>query len=177
MSEQSVQARRYAQAVLHAMLEKWDSAINQVSEIIRSDRSLATKLHDSNLSAADKAKALDAALPENTPDEVANLVKLLAQDDELELLPDIASALAAAVTGQRTPQKAEIVSAVELSDEAQAQIRDKLTQEHGEGLVFSFQVNPALLGGLRVRVGDHLTDTSVASRLATLRESLTSAVR
>ena len=55
--------------------------------------------------------------------------------------------------------------------------RKRLIAEHGEGLSFTFDVDPALLGGLRVRVGDRLIDNSVASRLATLRESLSSVVR
>jgi F-type H+-transporting ATPase subunit delta len=70
-----------------------------------------------------------------------------------------------------------VTSAIELSDEEKQQIRQRLIAEHGEGLTFTFAVDPALLGGLRVRVGDHLVDNSVASRLATLRESLSSVVR
>jgi F0F1-type ATP synthase delta subunit len=50
-------------------------------------------------------------------------------------------------------------------------------KQFGADLTFTFRVDPALLGGLRVRVGDSLMDTSVASRLTALRESLTSAVR
>jgi ATP synthase F1 delta subunit len=80
-------------------------------------------------------------------------------------------------TGQSVSRKAEITSAIALSDDEKEQIRKRLIAEHGEGLSFTFEVDPALLGGLRVRVGDRLIDNSVASRLATLREALSSVVR
>jgi F-type H+-transporting ATPase subunit delta len=80
-------------------------------------------------------------------------------------------------SGQQQPIKAEVISAVELSDEEKDSLRQVLTKQFGANLVFSFRVDPALMGGLRVRVGDRLIDTSVASRLAALRESLTSVVR
>lgn len=117
------------------------------------------------------------ALPADTPAEIYNLLLLMGQEEDLELLPEVASALSETVSGQRAPIKAEIVSAAELSDDDKDQLRKKLTAQYGEGLIFSFREDPSLMGGLRVRVGDHLIDTSVASRLATLRESLSSAVR
>jgi ATP synthase F1 delta subunit len=82
-----------------------------------------------------------------------------------------------AASGQASPIKAEITSAVELSADEQEQIRRSLAKQYGEGLVFAFEVDPSLLGGLRVRVGDRLMDNSVASRLSKLRESITSVVR
>jgi ATP synthase F1 delta subunit len=82
-----------------------------------------------------------------------------------------------AVSGQTAPVKAEITSAVELSADDQEQIRQSLVKQYGDGLVFTFQVDPTLLGGLRVRVGDRLMDNSVASRLTKLRESIASVVR
>jgi F-type H+-transporting ATPase subunit delta len=93
------------------------------------------------------------------------------------LIDDVAGRLAQVATGQAAAVKAEITSAVELSAKEQEQIRQRLIAEHGEGLTFTFAVDPALMGGLRVRVGDKLIDNSIASRLAALRESLTAVVR
>ncbi len=89
----------------------------------------------------------------------------------------VSAALVQTASGRSGPTKADIVSAVELSADEQAELRRKLAQEYGDGLVYTFSVDSSLLGGLRVRVGDKLIDTSVASRLASLRESLASVVR
>ena len=85
--------------------------------------------------------------------------------------------VAQVAAGKTEAQKAEITSAIELTDKEKDQLRKRLTDEYGAGLTFSFSVDPSLMGGLRVRVGDRLIDNSVATRLAALRESIASVVR
>lgn len=177
MSDKQAQAKRYAQAILRAMLERWGGALSEVEKALQTDSSLGAILQDRSKSKQQKQEALDQALPADTPVELTNLLMLMGQEGDLALVPEVARALSEAVSGQQAPEKADVVSAVELSDDDKEQLRRKLIAEYGEGLIFSFRVDPSLMGGLRVRVGDHLIDTSVASRLATLRESLTSAVR
>ena len=177
MSDKSAQASSYAQAILSAMVEQWQGALDDASAAIAADSKLAALLGDSSKSVDAREQALAKAMPAGTPDEIHNLLKLLIQNGDLEMLSQIGASLAQTASGQSAPVKAEITSAVELSAADQEQLRDSLTAQYGPGLVFSFQVDPSLMGGLRVRVGDHLTDTSVASRLSKLRESVISVVR
>jgi len=177
MSDKIARANRYAQAVLQAMLDKWQDSLGQADEAINADEQLRDLLQDKGASASQKREALATILPSDAPEEVSNLLMLMAQEGDLGLINDVSGVLIETVSGQRAPMKAEISSAIELTEEEQAEIRRKLISEYGEGLIFSFQVDPALLGGLHVRVGDRFIDTSVATRLATLRESLSSAVR
>lgn len=177
MSTTSARTGRYAQAILQAMLERWQGALGQAAQAVTKDPQLAATLADRNVPAADKDKALAAVLPEGTPPEVFNLIKLMGQEGDLQLLPAMAGALSDAVSGQRAPLTAEVTSAVELDASNQEKIRQLLVRQYGEGLTFTFHVDPALMGGVRIRVGDHLIDNSVASRLASLRESLSSVVR
>lgn len=69
-------------------------------------------------------------------------------------------------------RRARIESAVPLSPEAQAALQTRLTARYGSGLDFAFSQNPALLGGLRVRVGSDVVDGSVQARLAALEQNL-----
>ena len=66
---------------------------------------------------------------------------------------------------------ARIESAIPLPPELQAAVQSNLARRHGAGLKFSFVDRPALIGGLRVRVGSDVYDGSVAGRLAALGES------
>jgi F-type H+-transporting ATPase subunit delta len=175
--DKQAQAQRYAQAVYQAMLEQWQSALNQVQAVLSKDQALVATLADGSKNFSERAKALEAALPKGTPSEIKNLLKVMLQDGNLDLLSDVGSSLGRIVSGQQAPVKAEITSAVELSDTEKEALRQSLAKQFGGDLAFSFHVDPALLGGLRVRVGDRLIDTSVASRLTALRESLASAVR
>jgi F-type H+-transporting ATPase subunit delta len=171
------QAQRYAQAVYQAMLEQWQSALNQVQALLSKDQALHATLSDGSKSFDERAKALEAALPKGLPNEIKNLLMVMLQDGSLDQLADVGAALTRTVSGQQAPTKAEISSAVELSAQEKESIRQSLAKQFGGELTFTFDVDPSLLGGLRVRVGDRLIDTSVASRLTALRESLTSAVR
>jgi F-type H+-transporting ATPase subunit delta len=68
-------------------------------------------------------------------------------------------------------RSARIESATPLSDDARAQIEANLGRLYGEGLTLSHTVNPALVGGLRVRVGSDVYDGSVHGRLERLNEA------
>ena len=64
-----------------------------------------------------------------------------------------------------------IESATLLSPEAQAQVKSRLEGIYGAGLALNFGENPALIGGLRIRVGSDLYDGSVKTRLEKLEQS------
>ncbi len=69
-------------------------------------------------------------------------------------------------------KRVTIESATELNPEAGRQIVEGLEKTHGGGLTTNFVVNPALLGGVRVRVGSDVWDSSVRNRLDRLRQKL-----
>jgi F-type H+-transporting ATPase subunit delta len=177
MSSKESRASRYAQAIIQASLERWRGSLSEAADIITKDSKLAALLNDAGVDVAQKLSALQNVLPGNTPVEIANLLKVLVQEGDLALLPQVTASLVQAVSGQRGPTRVEVIAAVELSNDEQEELRKSLTKQYGEGMAFHFAVDPSLLGGLRVRIGDRLIDTSVASRLAALRESLASAVR
>jgi F-type H+-transporting ATPase subunit delta len=66
---------------------------------------------------------------------------------------------------------AKVESAVTLSPEQQAAVTADLGRRYGAGLNISFAQNPALLGGLRIKVGSDVYDGSVRARLENLREA------
>jgi F-type H+-transporting ATPase subunit delta len=69
-------------------------------------------------------------------------------------------------------RRATIESASELDPEAGRQIVSGLERKYGTGLTTNFIVNPALLGGVRVRVGSDVWDSSVRNRLERLQQKL-----
>lgn len=67
---------------------------------------------------------------------------------------------------------ARVESATPLSDSLVATVNSNLSQRYGQGLDVGFIVNPALIGGLRVKVGSDVFDGSVRARLNELAESM-----
>ncbi len=66
---------------------------------------------------------------------------------------------------------AQVESAVTLPPDVRASVQTGLAQSHGPGLSTSFAENPALIGGMRIRVGSDVYDGSVRGRLAALEQN------
>lgn len=178
MNTSSASANQYAQAIMGAMLERWQGALSSVSVALKQNPQLAEQLSNAAYGVNERLSALESVLPTEAPIELRNTLKLMVQDGALHLVDQLGDALSQAARGRGTEStKAEVISAVELSAAEQADLRRSLAVRYGDGLSFAFSVDPALMGGLRVRVGDRLIDTSVASRLQAMRETLSAVVR
>jgi F-type H+-transporting ATPase subunit delta len=66
---------------------------------------------------------------------------------------------------------ARIESAAPLPDDLRAQVEARLKQIYGQGLIMDFVEQPSLIGGLRIRVGSNVYDSSVLGRLAAMERS------
>jgi len=171
-----MKADRYAQAILEAIVEQWQEKLSSVTDALAQGNTLAV-LNDPSKELDGRLAQLGKLLPAGTSAEIQNFLNMLAQEGDLNLLSSVGASLRSSLSDQTAPQEADIVSAVELSEAEENQLRQQLIAKHGDGLVFVFRVDPSLMGGLRVRVGDNLIDHTIASRLTALREVIASAVR
>lgn len=67
-------------------------------------------------------------------------------------------------------RNARIETVILLDEAAQNDVKTALTRRYGAGLNFTFAQNPALIGGMRIKVGSDVYDGSIQSRLAQLQE-------
>jgi F-type H+-transporting ATPase subunit delta len=74
---------------------------------------------------------------------------------------------------RRSRMVARVTSAVPLSDDQQARLADSLAREFGGEVRLQVVVDPSILGGLTIRVGDEVIDASVARQLDTAHRKLT----
>lgn len=109
---------------------------------------------------AGKAHPLTVALVRHAVTSERKRSVLLAIDDLIE---------AAGARRQRTV--ARVVSAVELTDQQQGDLGERLSQMYGRSIEVRHAVDPSIRGGLVVRVGDEVIDGSVVSRLANVRSA------
>jgi F-type H+-transporting ATPase subunit delta len=166
-------ARSYAEAFYEAALERWIAALDAASGVLARDRSLLDRAQVGQVEFSARRALLDSMVPADADPPVHNLLYALAQRGDLSMLPDIAVALRARM-GQtaEAATRVEIISALPLTETETALLTEKLAAEYGSGLEFQYRVDPAILGGLIVRVGDKLIDGSVASRLAAMKQAL-----
>lgn len=90
----------------------------------------------------------------------------LDENRQRQIIADFFSKVPAKVAGMKG-DKAVVTSALPLTEAEKANVKNTLNVEHVE-----YKVNPSILGGLVVRVGDQVVDDSIASQMAGLQESL-----
>lgn len=168
--------KSYADALYTAAFESWLKQLSAVQQGLQANPQLFDTVRDPSLEFAQKAQAVLQLLPPDADKEVRNFVQLLISRNELKLLPDVIEAFTHRVRGGVAPKIAEITSALPLSPEDRADLERKLRATYGEDLEFKYKVDPAILGGLIVRVGDKVMDASVASKLNAMREKIVAAL-
>ena len=99
----------------------------------------------------------------------ANFVKLAARNRRLFVLPDMIKAFRALLAEKRGEETAEVTSAAALSDEHVAALKEALAASTGKSVNIVANVDPALIGGLVVKVGSRMIDTSLRTKLNSLK--------
>ena len=99
----------------------------------------------------------------------ANLLKLVVKNRRLFILPDILKAFRSILGRHRGEVTAEVTSALPLKDTQLTQLKDTLRIEVGKDVNVITKVDPALLGGLVVKIGSRMIDSSLRTKLDTLK--------
>ncbi len=116
-----------------------------------------------------------AALESSTTDEpaaVRAVLVLLLERDRLALVPGIAATYGELVDRREGIVKAKITTPVELDGARREDLVRRLAQATGKQIRPTFHVDPALIGGLTIQLGDRLIDASVRAQLDALRLQL-----
>jgi F-type H+-transporting ATPase subunit delta len=104
---------------------------------------------------------------------VANFLRTVLDNGRVDALPTIAQQLQAQINASSGVSDAVIHSAFALDGAQLAEVQAALEQRFGRRLKPSVVVDPGLIGGIRVTVGDEVLDTSVKARLEQMRAALT----
>lgn len=160
----------YVQAVLETALEPWLKSLRQVERRLR-DNELAAAVDDISVPLEVKKDRLRPVLGE-APMSVVNLVYTLAGAGDLHLLERLVADLELHVARAGRGALGLVRSAVPLTAEEKARLEKGLVARFGEELALTYEVDPSIIGGVVVRVGDLVMDGSVATKLTALREEL-----
>ena len=167
-------ARRYARAAFEvASAEKrvdmWLSQITTLRDVI-SQPSIATVLSNPTIPIVERMQLISA--DEGFDKEVVNLARLLIESNRV---PEIAGvveefeALADAAAGR---VRAIVTTAVDLPSDEKDELAKKLSARLGKTIALRAQVDPRVLGGLKLQYGDRLIDATIATKLQQLRRRL-----
>ena len=170
-----VAGRRYAAAVLEIAREErsldgWVEVVEALGMLTAEPAYVAALQADGMTDARFQAIVRRVA-PAATPAQV-NLFRLLRRKSRLGLGPSIASFFRELVDEERGVARAMVTTAVDLDGERRVQLERRLGEQTGRRVTVETRVDPAIIGGLVVRIGDRLLDGSTRTRLRHLRTQL-----
>lgn len=176
MAEKTTLARPYAQAAFEIAQSK--GALARWSEVLAAAAAIASHqdmraLIGNPRVTKDQLVRLFLEIGGAQFDEPAqNFVRLLAENDRLGLLPEIAALYETLRAEAEKKVEAQVVSAFPLDDAQQNQIVVALKRRLGRDVALKTSVDPALVGGAVIRAGDLVIDGSVNGHLANLTAAL-----
>ena len=165
---------RYATALFELALEQdaieeIERDLDAIGALVAGSEDLKRVVRSLTLSRAEQAKALDAVLERaGTSQYVRNFVALLARNRRVFLLDDMIAAFQAKLAAHRGEVSAEVTSAVPLKPAHVEAVNEALRAIVGREVVLEARVDPALIGGLTVRVGSRMLDNSLRTKLQNL---------
>lgn len=170
-------ARNYAEALLTLArrandLDGWGAMFNGVADAIRNDPRLRNFLAAPQITAAEKNAVLEKALGGTVPTTLLRYLQKVVSNRRQMLIPEIAVEYGNLVDESEGRVHAQVTVAREASEAEREAIAAHLSKAVGKRVVPHLAVNPAILGGVVVRIGDRVMDGSVRRRLATLRSRL-----
>jgi F-type H+-transporting ATPase subunit delta len=175
MAEIATIARPYAEAAFRLARERqalvaWSDALGRLAQVAE-DPQAAALIGNPNVAPAQVEALFRAA--GGTDAAVGNFVQVLAGNGRLACLAQIAAQFDALKQGEEGIKEGVIHSAFPL-DDAQRRDLEQLLEGRFGRLQLSVMVEPQLIGGVKVIVGDKVLDTSVSGKLAAMRAALNS---
>lgn len=167
-------ARNYAEALLELAqragdLPGWGEMIDRISDAVESDRRLRVFLESPRVSAQKKNEIIQKAYAGQLPRTFVRFLQALVSHRRQMLIPVIAHEFHDLVDRVEGRVHASVTVARDADDADRELVTRQLSKALGKTVVPHFHVNPGILGGVVVRVGDTVLDGSVRRRLAMLR--------
>jgi F-type H+-transporting ATPase subunit delta len=176
-------ADRYARALLGladdkrqaepGALDRIAADLERVLDLWANDAGFQAFVADPRLAASDQQKGAFAVLDRaGTGREVRNLIGVLITNRRLSVLPQVAHAFGGLLAERRGQQQAQVITAHPLNDTQRAQLAARLTEAGYANVKLAETVDPTVLGGLILRIGSRLYDSSIKSKLQRLQYAM-----
>ncbi|WP_029074955.1 F0F1 ATP synthase subunit delta [Kaistia adipata] len=168
-------AERYATALFDLALESGaidavDADLSRFLALLNDSDDLVRLVRSPVFAAEDQLRAVSAILAKaGIGGLVGNFIKVAANNRRLFAVPGMIAGFRQLLAKHRGEVTAEVTSAEALSDAQVAALKEALKAQIGKDVTLSSNVDPALIGGLVVKVGSRMIDTSVRSKLNSLK--------
>jgi F-type H+-transporting ATPase subunit delta len=176
MAENVTLARPYAEAVFalareSGTLDAWAQALTRLA-VVGADPQVRELLSSPRVSSAQMVQLLQDTGALASGSEQANFVQVLVENDRAQFLPEISGLFDEFKNAHDGIKDALVVSAFPVDAASLARLTADIEAHFKSKVRVSVQIDPELIGGVRIAVGDEVIDASVRGKLATMAAAL-----
>ena len=177
MSRETI-ARRYSTALADVVLQSGETETVKVeladwTDLFRDSEELQTVFSNPAIPQASKEKVLEGLIAKVKPSKAtANFLRVLLQNSRLTEIGRITDRFDAVLKERSGVVAAEITSARELPESERTEFKSNLEKLTGKQVNISYAINKDIIGGVVTRIGSSVYDSSVRTKLETLKEQL-----
>jgi len=177
MAEPVTIARPYAEAAFRLAREQnalpaWSDALALINAVVE-DPQVAELIDAPNVGAAQLEGVIIGAVGKHLSGEACNFVQVLVQNRRLGLIEQIRDMFEALRREHEGMMEATILTALPLADSQLQPLVAALEQKYGRKITAKVEIDPQLIGGLKILVGDKVIDATVRGRLDAMAAALT----
>lgn len=178
MAELLTLARPYAKAAFsyaseQGATENWSKVLQMLSAMVQDD-AFSAYLDRPELTAEQQVKVIVGTTSDSLQSKsVENFLTLLAENDRLSLLPEIALEFEQLKAQNQNQTDVVIESAFPITEAQKQLLVDRLSKRFNSNIDATVIVNPALIAGVVIRAGDQVIDDSARNKLEKMRTRLT----
>jgi F-type H+-transporting ATPase subunit delta len=152
-------------------LDEVREQLGQFADAMQADRELQVFFFSPYFSTPEKEDGLDRAVT-GADDTIVNFLKLLIENHRMPVIFRVRRGYDELWEEENKLLPVQVTSAVELDQATVKQIGDRIAEQTGQRVDLSASVEPDILGGIVVRVGNQVLDASVRNRLEQLRKQV-----
>lgn len=178
MAELSTLARPYAKAVFEyaeaaGALDQWSAMLGTLKGVVLQSAFISL-LNSPALTTENQAQSLIDVCGDSIDEKGQNLIRLLAENRRLSLLPFISEQYEMLKAQREKSVDVEVVAAHAINESQQQQLSEALRRRLDRTVNVTVSIDKTLIGGVLVRAGDTIIDGSIRGRLTKLAEALNS---
>jgi len=170
-------ADRYANALIelgekYNQLDMYNSDLGLISATLESHKDLTKFLEHPTIPIGDKKEIIENIFKEAVSSNILNTIKLLLDRNRMFVFPSIASHYTELLNKKRNITIAEVFTAIVIDEEIKNRVKSQLEKLFNKNITLEHKIQPDIIAGMVVKVGDRVIDGSIKARLENMKKQM-----
>lgn len=172
-------ADRYSDALVEIAkdgkltFEQISTDLNLVKNILTTSKDLGECLTNPLVSTENKKEIIEKVFSSEINELIVNFLKVLVDKNRFDIFADVLDAYSKSLDKENNISRIQVTSAVEMSDDSKKKLKQKLEEKMKKNVVLDLDINPDIIAGLLIKIGDNIIDMSLKHKLEDLSKNIT----